>query len=76
VDASDVQRSPPYRERNALTRCGGKGELSVNDGYDVVVTEHEFDDEGWDDAEDLEDEDLDVELDEEDIQPEEDDEDF
>jgi hypothetical protein len=36
------------------------------------VTEHEFDDEAWDDAEDIEADDLDVELDEEDIEPEDD----
>jgi hypothetical protein len=40
------------------------------------VTEHEFDEEGWDDADELEADDLDIELDDEDLQPEDDDEDF
>lgn len=42
----------------------------------LEVPEHEFDDEDWDNVEELDADDLDVDLDEEGIEPEEDDEDF
>lgn len=38
----------------------------------LEVPEHEFEDEDWDDAEELETDELDVELDEEGIEPEDD----
>ena len=41
----------------------------------LEAPEHEFDDDDWDDAEEMETDDLDVDLDEEGIEPE-DDEDF
>ncbi len=44
-------------------------------GAMLEVPEHEFDDDDWDDVEELESDELDVELDEEGIEPE-DDEDF
>jgi hypothetical protein len=40
----------------------------------LEVPEHEFDDDDWDDAEELETDELDVELDEEGIEPEDDEE--
>jgi hypothetical protein len=52
-----------------------KGERIMLAGAILEVPEHEFDDEDWDDAEELEADELDVELDEEGIEPE-DDEDF
>jgi hypothetical protein len=60
----------------------GKRPRSLRRESDIMLAsamleapEHEFDDNDWDDAEELETDDLDVELDEEGIDPE-DDEDF
>jgi hypothetical protein len=60
--------------RETVHACAEGSDIMLA-GAVLEVPEHEFDDEDWDDAEELEADDLDVELDEEGIEPE-DDEDF